>query len=553
MAGIMKERTHPLYLIFQWHMHQPFYKDALSGAYLLPWTRCHITKDYTDMAWHLERYPEIKSVVNFVPSLLLQIRDYADLDSVNERHLTLTKKDAGNLTPEEQTFLLEEFFSANYKRIISLSPRYKELYKKRQQYTLHDGFDSALKHYTTQEYRDLQVWFLLAWTGQEIASHPEINSLIRQDQEFTEEDKTRVLEVHQEYIRDVIDRYKTLAESGQIELSISPYAHPILPLVIDSEVARICMPGLHLPQHRFRHPDEAERHVVRGLEIARNEFGWDISGMWPSEGSVSEETATLLAGQSLRWITSDSNVLARSLSRTGKPAHMNSGEQYYPYRLETPEGNLDIFFRDQMLSDLIGFQYANMEPADAAENFMQHLREMYTNLPDDDFPYVAVITMDGENAWEHFQENGKPFFDELYSAIGESDWLETTTFSEYLDKYGSPESLEWLHPGSWITADFHIWIGDREKNAAWDALNEALKRVKEYRRQGQDIPEDVLQALLQAEGSDWFWWYGDHNQSDHEDVFDLLFCNALRKVYQGLDEQLPPSLEQYRTLVESLG
>lgn len=546
------QRRHPLYLIFQWHMHQPFYKDELSGEYLLPWTRLHVTKDYTDMAWHLERHPEVRSVVNFVPSLLLQIREYEDLSTIREKHLQLTLKPAEELSQEEKDFLLQEFFSANYSRIIERSPRYKALYQKRPDSGTSGGSVTAREKFSSQDYRDLQVWFLLAWTGQEIASEPEVRSMVKQDRGFSKVQKERLLEIHQKYISDVIDRYHQLWKSGQIELSVSPYAHPILPLLMDSEVARICMPGLQLPRYRFRHPGEARRQVDEGLNTVRQQFGWEVQGMWPSEGSVSEEVVNLLAAESLRWITTDSNVLARSLSRNGSPAPMNRGEQYSPYTFETPNGPMNIFFRDQMLSDLIGFQYAKMDSGDAVSDFIGHLRQIHTGLPDDEFPYVAVITMDGENAWEHFEANGKPFFDKLYTELTGADWLETTTFSEYLDQFEPQHTLEWLHPGSWINADYHIWIGHPEKNAAWDVLNDAVQLVRRYEDAGEEIPGTVKQALLQAEGSDWFWWYGDHNNSDHDEVFDLLFCDALRAVYRGLGEEPPAFLQRHQTLASSL-
>ncbi|MCF7805579.1 MAG: glycoside hydrolase [Candidatus Marinimicrobia bacterium] len=537
-------RSQPLYVIFQWHMHQPFYKDQSTGEYLLPWSRLHTTKDYTDMAWHLERHPEVKGVVNFVPSLLKQIEEYNDFDTVSEKHLNLTQKPADALTAEEQFFLLQEFFMTNEKRIINRSERYTELLEMRGDDTTAVTLNTVRNKFKARDFRDLQVWFLLGWTGEQLRSLPEVQSLVEKDENFTEADKKKLLEIHETALRNVLEQYDALQKSGQIEITGTPYAHPILPLLIDSDVARISMPGVHLPQKRFRHPEEARKQIHLGKQVLKEIAGWEIAGMWPSEGSVSEATAELLAEQGIQWISTDSNVLARSLSRNTDPAPLKSEDMYQPYRFSTEQGDMTIFFRDQGLSDLIGFDYADKSADAAVTDFMGHLHRIDESLPDDGYPYVAVITMDGENAWEHFEENGKPFFDALYTSLAESERIQTTTFREQMERAEVQRELQWLHPGSWIGADYHIWIGHPEKNAAWDALNDALNLVEQKRQAGKDIPEKVEQAILQAEGSDWFWWYGHHNNSDHDEVFDLLFCNALRIVYEELDASLPPYLKR---------
>jgi len=524
-------------------MHQPFYKDALSGEFSMPWTRLHISKDYTDMAWHLQRHPDVKGVINFVPSLLKQIEEYQDFAKVSEQYLALTQKSADTLTDDEKIFLLQEFFTAQFDRILSKSPRYLELLSKRGDNVQPDALKKALPKFTPQDFRDLQVWFLLAWSGQYLRNMPEVAALVKKDKDFSEDEKQQLLAIHQSAAQSVIRMYQDLQANGQVEISTSPYAHPILPLLIDSEVARISMPGVHLPEHRFRHAGEAERQIEKALEFTNAHFNKNVKGFWPSEGSVSEAVATLMAKHGVRWFSTDSNVLARSLSRTGEPARLSAEQLYRPYKLATDAGDVTIFFRDQVLSDLIGFRYASMDPKDAVADFFSHLNRAYEALPDDDFPYALVITMDGENAWEHFKDNGRPFFDELYSRLSKSERFETTTFSKYLDEHSVDDELEWLHPGSWIGADFHIWIGQQEKNEAWDALNDALNLVNQKRDNGEEIPVVVEEVLLWAEGSDWFWWYGDINNSDHDPLFDQLFRNALRKVYQELDEPLPEFLK----------
>ena len=438
--------------------------------------------------------------------------------------------------------MLQEFFAAQFDRILARSPRYLELLSKRGDDKSEKALRKAVKNFSPQDFLDLQVWFLLAWTGEYLKSRDDVVQLMQKDRKFTEEEKQNLLEIHESAVHEVIGMYKNLQDNDQVEISISPYAHPILPLLMDSEIARISMPDVHLPRRRFRHPEEATKQVQRALEFCKARFGENIHGFWPSEGSVSEAVAELLASNGVEWFSTDSNVLARSLSRSGKPAHLSGKQLYRPYRFETASGDINLFFRDQILSDLIGFRYASMEPKEAVADFFSNLNRVYDSLPDDDYPYVMVITMDGENAWEHFKENGKPFFDELYSRLARSERFQTTTFHEYLQQHPADTELEWLHPGSWIGADFHIWIGQQEKNIAWDALNDTLELVAQKRKDGEEIPDSVEEILLRAEGSDWFWWYGDINNSEHDPVFDLLFKNALRKVYQELNEPLPASL-----------
>jgi alpha-amylase/alpha-mannosidase (GH57 family) len=266
--------------------------------------------------------------------------------------------------------------------------------------------------------------------------------------------------------------------------------------------------------------------------------------MWPSEGSVSEATADLLTQAGIQRITTDSNVLARSLSRSSNPSGLSPMQKYRPYINHTHHGPLTVYFRDQELSDLIGFRYAAMDAKEAVRDFFQYLEHVNNSLPDDGYPYVAVITMDGENAWEYYEDNGQPFFDELYRNLTEKEWLETRTFEDYSKEYPPEAELQWLHPGSWINADYHIWIGLAEKNLAWDWLNDAINLIAQKKNRGEKIPKSVKNLLLQAEGSDWFWWYGDINNSAHDEIFDSIFCNTLRKIYDLLDEEQPAYLEK---------
>ena len=532
-------RRQPLILIFQWHMHQPLYKDAVSGRYLLPWVRLHCTKDYTDMAWHLERYPEVKGVINFVPSLLKQIREYTDFASVDERFLHLTQKPAADLSAEDQQFVLRHFFQGNQKGMVDVSRRYSRLLDMRGTDPSEEELEAARSQYTHQDFLDLQMWFLLAWTGEELQEEPEVVQLIAKDRNFTEQEKQRLLNLHQQAIRDLLGRYRKLQESEQIEITGSPYTHPILPLLLDSEVARISMPDAELPFHRFSYPKEAEKQITRALQTFRDELGWEIQGMWPSEGAVSEAAVSLMRKYGIRYITTDSNILARTFSRSAEPARLAPEQKYKPYSFPTQNGELAIFARDQQLSDCIGFQYGGMEPAEAVEDFVSRLYRIDDSLPDDNYPYVVVITMDGENAWEYYPRNGRLFFEKLYGRLAEDHRIRTTTFSEHLERTKELGDLDWIYPGSWIQSDFHYWIGDPVKNAAWDRLHRTLQQAQRHQDDGGTLSEQAEQALLQAEGSDWFWWYGNPNHSVYDYIFDQLFCDALRRVHTEIEAELP--------------
>ncbi|MBI4716130.1 MAG: glycoside hydrolase, partial [Nitrospirae bacterium] len=400
----MKDR--PLHIAFVWHMHQPYYKDVVTGKFILPWVRLHGIKDYYDMAAILEDYPAVHQTFNLVPSLMEQIQDY--LRGVKDEYQEMTLKPAADLTPTERIFVLRNFFALNWDQMVFPHPRYRDLLEKRG----HDGSEKAMeraaRRFSTQDLLDLQVWFNLSWFDPLFKDgDPLLRELIRKGTDFTEEEKTAVMEKQLEVLGMILPEYRKLAERGQIEVTASPYYHPILPLLCDTQIARVALPGLPLPKQRFRQPDDARTQIQKAVAFHKSVFGVLPAGMWPSEGSVSEEILPMLTEAGIRWIATDEEILARSLD---VHFHRGLGEGgavpeplYHPYLLERDNRSLAIIFRDHQLSDLIGFVYSKWDPVKAAEDLIGRLHRIRTDLSGHSDPPLVSIILDGENAWEYYR------------------------------------------------------------------------------------------------------------------------------------------------------
>jgi alpha-amylase/alpha-mannosidase (GH57 family) len=535
--------SQPLHVAILWHQHQPYYKQGES--YLLPWTRLHATKDYRDIATALEKFPKLRQTINVVPSLLIQLIDYAEHGAV-DRVLELTRRPADELTSEEQIAILRSFFLCNVERMVRPVPRYNELYEKAGHGTGGD-LELALRAaaFAAQDWLDLQVWYNLAWIGDYSREDPRIAPLLAKGGNFTEADKERLLAVSLEIVGDVIPTYRRLMESGQIELSVTPFYHPILPILCDSFAALEALPNSELPAHHINFPEDARVHIARAIELFREQFGRDPIGMWPSEGSVSDAAVALIRGAGLTWTATDEGVLRRTLGE-----RWSDLAKYFPYTLKTRNGPISMVFRDHELSDAIGFVYSSWAPEAAALDFYDRLVEIRSRIIQElgadalDDALVPVI-LDGENCWEYYERNGRPFLEALYRLLSESNEIATTTVSEALAvRTQRPErTLGRIYAGSWIGANFKIWIGHEEDNAAWDALASARETLM---RKKDDIDEALFATAMEeiyiAEGSDWFWWYGDENSSVNQDDFDELFRSHLKNVYTMIGLEVPSYL-----------
>lgn len=533
--------SHPLYIAFLWHMHQPYYKDPFTGKYRLPWVRLHGTKDYLDMVMLLEEYPEIRQTYNLVPSLVEQIVDYTD-NNAEDTFLEVTRKGASDLTDDDRIFILENFFLANWDTMIKPLPRYHELLLKRGITFSRSELRRVIRYFAENEFRDLQVLFNLAWIDPILRKRdPLLSELVRKGKGYTEEEKALLIEKQISILREVLPKYRELSEKGRIEISTSPFYHPILPLLWDTNAAKISSPDARLPKKRFSYPPDARVQIRTALDYHEKVLGRRPSGMWPSEGSVSEDIVKALRSEGIEWIATDEEVLARSL---GEGLRGPSGNVLKPYLLYSPceYSGVSILFRDHKISDLIGFVYSGWEPKRAADDLINRLVGIHASLPGHE-AHVVPIILDGENAWEYYHNDGYDFLMYLYEGLSKSERLKTATVSGYLKEHPPRRRLERLHAGSWINANFSVWIGHEEDNTAWDYLTEAREALEAF---GKAHPEKgaaaAWKALYIAEGSDWNWWYGDEHSTEKAEEFDDLFRLNLMKIYKEIGREIPPHL-----------
>lgn len=531
--------SHPLYIAFIWHMHQPYYRDLATGACSMPWVRLHATKDYLDMVKILEPFPGIHQTFNLVPSLLDQLEEYLPPLNRSDVFLELSRKPADQLLEHDKRFLLQWFFLANLERMIKPYPRYHDLLAKRGLHVTEEAWPAIQKRFRTQDYLDLQVWFNLTWIDPWLRQQDaRLAALEAKGSHFSEEEKRVVLEEHLALIGRVIPAYREAAARGQVELTTSPYYHPIMPLLCDLRAAHAALPHLTLPQTVFRHPEDARWHLQAGMSRHEQAFGMRPHGVWPPEGSVSEETVKLAIEANVRWIATDEAILWRTL----KSARLSS-QLYRPHLLRRKGGQLAIVFRDRELSDLIGFVYSQWDPAIAAADFLKRLGDIHQQFAHADRPALVSVILDGENAWEFYPRDGHVFLTSLYQALAADERIRCVTVSEYLQQHPieRDDSLPELFSGSWIDGNFATWIGHPEKNAAWVALANAREAFAPLSRENPKHAQ-AWKSLGAAEGSDWMWWFGDTHFSAQAEEFDRLFRAHLANAYQLAGLEVPGTL-----------
>ncbi len=533
-------------LTFLWHQHQPYYPDDVAGDNPMPWVRLHGVKDYVGMALHLLEFPELRATINLVPSLLVQLEAYTERNA-SDRFLDVSNIPADGLSEADSLFLLDHFFMANPEHMILPFARYGELYHRRA--AGKNSAREALRRFQERDLRDLQVWFNLAWVHPlAVARDDFLQGLIAKGRHFNEDEKKGLLAKHRELLREVLPLHRKLAESGQVELTTTPFFHPILPLLLDKKLAREAMPECKLPRHTAGYPEDAAVQVRRAIEYHAQHFGRAPRGLWPAEGSVCQSMLPLLAQHGIRWIATDEEVLSASthgrVSRDGK-GHVRHPEQLYQaYKVREGNAELGIVFRDHALSDLIGFHYQRNDPAQAAEHFLSCLNGIGQVVPGP-APALVPVILDGENCWEHYPGGGVAFLRALYERCVRTPGIKTMTVGEYLDKHPPQDTLPHLFAGSWISHNFAIWIGHEEDNIAWDALHRTrehlLRRQREAKRSA-DVLRKAWEEIYIAEGSDWFWWFGDDHSSAQDALFDYLFRKHLQNVYLLLGDVPPPEL-----------
>lgn len=538
-------------LVFLWHMHQPDYRDYSTGEFVLPWTYLHALKDYSDMAYHLERHPKIHVVMNFVPILLDQLEDYVDqfaTGTLRDPLLKLLAQEEGSaFSATQRQHILDACFRSHHSKMIEPYPAYKrlsELFNRLQV----DG-EAALSYLSDQYMADLLVWYHLAWCGESMRRENElVVRLLDKAEGFSYADRKEFISLIGEVISDVIPRYRQLAQSGQIEISATPHYHPLAPLLIDFASAKEAMPDAPMPQSAIYPGGKARvaAHIRKAKQSHKARFGSEPHGLWPAEGSISDATLAVMAEEECAWAASGEGVLANSINKAqqGLP---NRGEYLYrPYQLAQSADGLSCFFRDDKLSDLIGFEYSNWHGNDAASHFVGQIEAISSHAAVGETPIVSVI-LDGENAWEYYPYNGFYFLDQLYTQLENHPVIRTNTYSNYLKTAAGHHagSLPSIVAGSWVYGNFSTWIGSADKNRAWDLLCEAKQSYDKVMATGKlnKIEQAAAEKqLCSCESSDWCWWFGDYNPANSVASFDRLYRHNLSELYRLLKLTPPNSL-----------
>lgn len=543
-----------LNLILLWHMHQPDYRDYVTKEFVLPWVYLHAIKDYTDMAYHLEIHPQTKAVVNFVPILLDQLEDFTEQFSSGQIRSPLLRllatSDLEHISMQDRTYVFDSCFLSNHETMLQPYPAYKRLYEFYQIFNRRS--ECELAYVSGQYLADLLVWYHLAWMGESVRRNNEfIMRLMAQNQGFGYEDRLQLFNLIGDLIKQLIPRYRKLAESGQIELSTTPHYHPLAPLLIDFSSARDSQPDITLPEHHL-YPGGRSRvafHLSSAITHHTQYFNEKPCGVWPAEGALSTALLKILAGQNCQWSASGEGVLINSLRASHPDASLPDRNHYLyrPYKVSGEAEQVICFFRDDQLSDLIGFEYARWFGRDAAENFIQSLEHIYHNTPAEENPVVSVI-LDGENAWESYPYNGYYFLEDLYNLLDNHPFIRTTTYRDYIadtENTNNVATLPTLAAGSWVYGTFSTWIGDKEKNCAWDMLCAAKHSFDLVMQSDRLTDEQKIEAsrqLASCESSDWFWWFGDYNPAHSVASFDQLFRQNLMNLYHLLKLPIPPSV-----------
>ncbi len=541
-----------VHLVLLWHMHQPQYRDPATGRYVLPWTRLHALKDYWGMMRLLEEFPGVHATFNVVPSLGAQLEEYAQ-GKFDEPWFELAFKASEELSAEDKSEVLVRAFQVNREHLLRRWPRFVELFERYEQ----SGAEHAVQSFAQRDWRDLQLLSQLAWMDEEYLTWDEVvGELSRKGANYSEGDKQALKGKQLELLGRVLPEYRKAAASGQVELSTTPFYHPILPLVCDTDVARVANPSTPLPMPAYRHPEDAREQLTRSRKYHQRVFGREPVGLWPSEGSVSDAALRLAAEMGFQWFATDEGVLGRTLNigfgRDGGGVPSNAERLYSPLRVNLPGQQIVGFFRDHYLSDLIGFVYSRMGAGEAAEDLHRRLRAIGERVKVER-PLTVSIILDGENAWEYFPGNGREFLRQFYRRIENDPDIRALTASEAMAAAGEVPECGGVFPGSWINANFDVWIGHAEDVAAWNFLREARECYQEaerHHRKGlpggvsQEQLEAAYEALLAAEGSDWNWWYGPEHSSANDGEFDAFYRKLLTEVYLALGSDAPDALAE---------
>ncbi len=528
-----------LSIAFYWHMHQPVYQLSPESDYIMPWVRLHAVKDYLDMLEILDKFKNLKLNFNLVPILLDSIIDYAE-NGFHDLHSRLTIKPVKNLSDEEKLFVINNFFDANYESMIFPNDEYNRLYHKFQSEP-----EKGIDIFTNQEYSDLMALFNLVWFDPIYKNkYPELKKLISKGKDYTDQDRVRIIEIQRDIMRQIIPAYKKYLEKGKIEITTSPYYHPILPILLDYKNIKKTTEGL--PQNLKTELD-AKLQTSLALDRIEELFGKRPRGIWPSEQCISPKTINMFSDLGLDWTISDEGILANSLNTEFTRDFKGHLEDPYHLVKVYQKNNVKIIFRDATIPNLISFEYPNHNPIAAANDLYDRIKIIQSKLlssPDEN--HLLTIAMDGENCWENYMEDGLSFLKTLYTLITEDDSLETVLISDYLEKEKNTKELAKISMGSWINRNFKLWIDEPVKNLAWTYLYNVRSDLSNYVKKNPLNPniEYAKRELFICEGSDWFWWYGEPNDSGRDNIFDYIFREHLKNIYLYLGLKIPKFLDE---------
>lgn len=545
----------PLYVGLVWNHHQPLYRALSEKIFKFPWVRLHGTKDYYGIAKLISGYPEIHHTFNLTPVLLNQIIDYEN--GMKDKYLILSEKDPSKLSIQEKKFILGNFFS-----LPSFARKGNNEASKRL-ITLQRKAGSSPKEFTEEDYLDLQTLFNLFWLDPEIIEENENLSIIVNKKKFSKNDRNIVLEYHRSLISKIIPLYKKLKDDGQTELITTPYYHPILPLLIDSSSAVNCDGGLELPAVKFSFEEDASFQIEKAKNFHLELFGKPLEGLWPSEQAVSREALILISKSGFKWIITDENILSASLGiplreppggevpegqiyvTGGASANLYRPDLLYkPYKFSAGKNSTAVLFRDQYLSDLIGFDYGRWDPVKAAKDLLNRLKTIAESMKESPDPHLLTIALDGENAWEGFPDDKNIFLNKFFSLASQESILKFVTISEYLKSFPPDTQLDAIAVGSWNMGNLNRWIGSPAKNKAWELLYEVRQDlIKLSEGADEEKKKKAWEEFYAAEGSDYPWWF-DSMPLNLAKSFDEIYRKHLKFVYLNLGKEAPKFLNR---------
>ena len=536
-----------LSIAFVWHMHQPNYGTPGDETLLMPWTRLNAVKTYLKMLTYLDKFPDLKLNFDISPVLLDAIDGYAN-KGFNDIHSNLTLTPVEDLTQDDMEFILNYFFNADYNNGIAKYPRFVDLYRRRFEKEEIDVDDFSLS-----DYADIMTLFNLIWFDDEyLEEYPEIAEIAKKGKHYSNKHSETVIRVQREIIAKIIPTLKKYISENRAEVMTCPYYHPILPLINNMEAGKNSSTRHPLPGNDIKMPETVRDQILKGIARTEEIFGVKPEGLWSPECCISKDVLKIMADCGIKWTVSDESVLSDAIGkefvRDFKGFHENPFKLCQTYSLSVENGrDVKIIFRDTVIPNLISFEYPNYDAQTAANDLYEQIKvihDKFVNSPHQH--HLLTIAMDGENAWSNFADGGNEFLTKLYGLITEDNTLETVRVCDYIKKVDYVQNIEAVSSGPWLSRDFRFWTAEPTKNIAWRYLYNVYEDFKRFTEE-ESYPQETLNAaydeLLTAQGSDWFWWFGEPNDSGQDQLFDFLFREHLKSVYLYLNKTVPEHLE----------